>query len=125
MNRTRTGLALLALLSLADVPTPLVTDGDQPPMGVALVASALGLASLALVWYAARGSRRAVTPLVVLRIISALTSVPALFVDDVSGGVRALVVVFLALTAVGVALVLAPARARVARKGDAQTEVAR
>jgi hypothetical protein len=108
MNRTRTGLALLAFLSLVDVPTPLVTDGDHPPMSVALVSSALGLASLALAWYAARGSHRAVAPLVVLRVLSALTSVPAFFVDDVSGGMRALVVGFLALTAAGVALTVSP-----------------
>jgi hypothetical protein len=114
MNRTRTGLALLAVLSLVDVPTPLVTDGDHPPMGVALVTSLLGLASLALAWYAARGSRRAVAPLIGLRILSALTSVPAFFVDDVPAAIRFFVVVFLVLTTVGVALTLSPERAEVA-----------
>jgi hypothetical protein len=114
MNRTRTGLALLAVLALADIPTPLVTDGDHPPMGVALAASALGLASLALAWYAARGSRRAVAPLIALRVVSALTAVPALFFDDVPAGMRALVVVFLAVTAVGVAMTVPPARVEVA-----------
>jgi hypothetical protein len=43
-----------------------------------------------------------------LRVLSALTSVPAFFVDDVSGGTRALVVGFLALTAAGVALTVSP-----------------
>lgn len=115
MNRTRTGLTILGLLSLADVPMPLVTDGDHPPMGVALVVSALGLASLALVWYAASAARRAVAPLIGLRVLSALTAAPAFFVDDVSGGMRALVAVFIAFTAVGIAMVASPARAEVAR----------
>src|SRR3954462_5950088 len=42
----RPGLVLLGALSLADLAGPLTTDGDHPPMWVALVGAALGLASL-------------------------------------------------------------------------------
>ena len=82
------GLTLLALLSLVDVSGPLLTDGEHPPMAIALVGAALGLASLALVWYAARGASRAIAPLIGLRVISALTAVPAFFVSDVPAAAR-------------------------------------
>jgi hypothetical protein len=119
MNRTRTGLALLALLSLADVTAPLMDGGDGPPMAVALVASVIGLASLGLLWYVVRGARRAVVPLLALRALSALTAVPAFFAEDVSAFVRTLAAVFIALTVLGIVLV-APARAEAVR-----TELAR
>lgn len=110
MNPTRTlGLALLALLSLADVAEPVLTDGDHPPMAVALVASAIGLVSLALVWYAAHGVRRAVTPLLGLRALSALTALPAFVADDVPAAARTLAAVFVLLTVAGIAAVASPA----------------
>jgi hypothetical protein len=106
MSRSyRTGLVLLAVLSVADLAGPLTTDGDHPPMWVALVGAALGLASLACVVAAWRGSGRVVLPLVALRLVSAVTAVPAFFVDDVPAGVVALVVVFVVATLAGVALV--------------------
>ena len=101
----RAGLVLLGALSVADLAGPLTTDGDHPPMWVALVGAALGLASLACVVAAFRGSRRAVLPLVVLRLVSALSAVPAFFVDDVPAGIVALVAVFVVATITGVALV--------------------
>jgi hypothetical protein len=120
MNRTRTGLALLALLSLADLTAPLMDGGgDGPPMAVALVASVIGLASLGLLWYVVRGARRAVVPLLALRALSALTAVPAFFAGDVPPCVRPLAAVYIALTGLGIALV-APVRATSVR-----TEVAR
>lgn len=118
MTRTRNrdlGLGLLALLSLADVFAPVLTDDDQIPMAVALVASVIGLASLALIWYVVRGARRAVTPLIGLRVLSALTAVPAFFVDDASTAMRTLAGVLVALTIAGVALLTMPAPAKVSR----------
>jgi hypothetical protein len=120
MSRRSLGLALLALISLVDVAGPLLTDGEHPPMAVAVVGSVLGLASLAFAWYAGRGARRALAPLIGLRVLSALTAVPAFFAADVPAAARALAAVFVALTAGGIALVTVPARAGVAR-----TEVAR
>ena len=106
MSRSfRTGLVLLGVLSVLDVAGPLMTDGDHPPMSIALIGAALGLASLACVAAAWRGSRRAVLPLIVLRLVSALSALPAFFVDDVPAGIIALVAVIVAATLVGVALV--------------------
>ena len=74
-------------------------------MWVALLGAALGLVSLVCVAAIWRGSSRAVLPLVAVRLLSALSAVPAFFVDDVPAGVVALVVVFIAATLAGVALV--------------------
>jgi len=104
----KTGLALLGLLSLLDLVGPLVTDGETPPMEVALVGAALGLASLVLIAYVVRGATRAVTPLVVLRLLSAAAAVPAFFVDDVPEGVAALAGALVVLTLIGVVLLLRP-----------------
>ena len=106
MSRSfRTGLVLLGVLSVADLAGPLTTDGDHPPMFIALIGAALGLASLACVVAAWRGSHRAVLPLVVLRLVSVLSAVPAFFVDDVPAGIIALVAVFVVATLAGIALV--------------------
>ena len=114
MSRSyRTGLVLLGVLSVLDLAGPLMTDGDHPPMSIALIGSVLGVASLALVVATWRGSHRAVLPLVALRLLSALSAVPAFFVDDVPAGIIALVVVIVAATLVGVALV-SGSRARTA-----------
>jgi hypothetical protein len=77
---------------------------------VALVGSAIGLASLALVVPAWRGSRRAVWGLVGLRVLSALSAVPAFFVSDVPAPAVAAAAGLVALTALGVALLVAGTR---------------
>jgi hypothetical protein len=111
MSRTfRAGLVVLGLLSLGDLAAPLLTDGEHPPMSVALIGSALGLVSLVLVVLAWRGARRAVVPLIVLRVLSALAAVPAFFVGDVPAAAVAAAGLVVALTALGVALLLVPAR---------------
>jgi hypothetical protein len=113
MTRLRiAGLAILGLLSLLDLVGPLVTDGEHPPMEVALVGAVLGLASLVLVGYAWRGATRALAPLVVLRLLSAAAAAPAFFVDDVPVGATAFAGAFVALSVVGVALLARPAPAR-------------
>jgi ABC-type thiamin/hydroxymethylpyrimidine transport system permease subunit len=109
----RTGLALLGVVSLLDVLGPLASDGEHPPMWVALIGLALGAASLACIVAAWRGERRALLPLVVLRLASMLTAVPAFFVDDVPSGIVAFAAGFILVSLVGVALV-SGSRARVA-----------
>jgi hypothetical protein len=107
MSRSfRTGLVLLGVLSLLDVAGPLMTNGDDPPMSVALFGSVLGVASLFCVYLAWRGSGRAVLPLAGLRLLSALTALPAFFVGDVPPAIRALAGVIVLLSLVGVALIV-------------------
>lgn len=107
MSRSyRTGLVILGVLSLLDVAGPLMTDGDHPPMSVALIGCALGLVSLACLWPAWRGSTRAVLPLVVLRLLSALSAAPAFFVADVPGAIRVLAAAIVLVTLGAVAMVV-------------------
>ncbi|TDP94854.1 hypothetical protein [Labedaea rhizosphaerae] len=109
MSRSlRAGLVLLGLISVLDLLTPLVTDGDHPPMPIALGAAVLGLVSLALVVSAWRGAKRAIVPLVAGRVMSALAAVPAVFVAGTPGMLVAAVAAGLAITVTGAALVLAP-----------------
>jgi hypothetical protein len=107
MSRSfRAGLGILGVLSLLDVAGPLLTDGDNPPMAVALVGALLGVASLVLVVLVWRGARRAVLPLVGLRLLSALSAAPAFFVGDVPGAIRGLAAAIVLLTLVGITLVV-------------------
>lgn len=115
MSRSvRAGLVVLGALSLIDVATPLFTNGDAPPMPIALGLCALGLASLVLVVFAWRGARRVVLPLVVLRAVSALSALPALFDAGVSTALDIAVGALLLVAAAGIVLVLTP-RTAVAR----------
>ncbi|TWP50411.1 hypothetical protein FKR81_19725 [Lentzea tibetensis] len=104
---TRAGLIVLGVLSVLDLLLPLLTDGEHPPMAIALVAAALGLASLVLVVSAWRGATRAVVPLVVLRALSALGAVPAAVVPGVPQPAIIAAGAGVLLTAVGIVLVLA------------------
>ncbi|WBQ07827.1 hypothetical protein [Kribbella sp. CA-293567] len=111
MNRRfRAGLVILGLLSLGDLAAPLLTDGEHPPMSIALIASALGLVSLILVGLAWRGERRAVVPLIVLRVVAALSAVPAFFAGGVPAAAVGVAALFLVLTGLGTAMLLLPAR---------------
>lgn len=109
------GLTVFGVLSAADLALPLLTDGEHPPMPVALLVAALGLASLALVVLAWRDTRprarRAVSALVVLRLLSAATAVPAFFAAGAPAAALTSAAAVVALTLTGTALVLAPARA--------------
>ncbi len=111
MSRTfRAGLVLFGVLSVGDLVGPLLTDGEHPPMSVALIGSALGLVSLVLVVLAWRGARRAVVPLIALRLLSGLSAVPAFFAGDVPAVAMVAAGVTIALAVAGTALVLVPAR---------------
>jgi CHASE2 domain-containing sensor protein len=110
----RIGLILLGVLSLVDLAGPLLTDGDNPPMSVAIAASVLGAASLVCAVLAWRGNRGALITLVVLRLISAVSAAPAFFVTGVPTVAVVAAAAIVALTLVGVVLVLGAARERTA-----------
>ncbi len=102
---TRTGLILLGLLSVGDIVGLALTDGEHPPYAVAAVGAALGVGSLYFVAKGWQGSRAALRPLFALRIASALTAVPAFFVNAVPTAALAAAAALVVLTAVGVFLV--------------------
>lgn len=105
-RRVAAGLVLLGLLSLVDAAGLLLTDGETPPIAVAAVGTVLGVASLVLVVLAWRGSRVAAIGLVVLRLLSAATAVPAFTVPGVPGPVQAFAATIVVLTLLGCGLVL-------------------
>jgi peptidoglycan/LPS O-acetylase OafA/YrhL len=100
----RTGLLVLGLVSLGDVATIFVTDGDTPPYAVAALALVLGLASLWLVVSALRDPHRPLRLLIGLRVLSAVTAVPAFFAAGVPAPARMAAAAVVCLTAVGVLL---------------------
>ena len=111
MSRSnRFGLVVLGLLSVVDLFSPLMTDGEHPPMEIAVGGSIVGLISLALVVFAWRGKRWALAPLITLRLASALLAVPAFFASDVPAAAVAAAGVGVAATIIGVVAVLLPAR---------------
>ena len=110
----RIGLVILGLLSLGDIATLALTDGETPPYAVAAVAALLGLVSLVLVVRAFRDPSRPIRLLIGLRVLSAVTALPAFFVSDVPAGAQAAAAGVVVLTAVGVLLVAAPSHVAVA-----------
>ncbi len=109
MTRTRsatTGLILLGLLSLTDVASLLLTDGEHPPLWVGVLGTVSGVASLVLVVLAWRGTPTALGWLVGLRVLSALSAVPAFVVLDVPAWAQLFAGSFIVLTVLGCALVL-------------------
>jgi hypothetical protein len=112
------GLVLAGLLGLVDTVSILTDTGDGPPLVIIVAGTVLGLLTLAGVWFGWRGSRAGIVTVVVTRLLSALSAVPAFFVDDVPGGLVALAGVGVVVTLVAVALVAPalrqPVRAEVA-----------
>jgi hypothetical protein len=82
----RAALVLFGLLSVADIVGLAMTDGKHPPYAIAVIGAVLGVVSLWLVVRIWRGDWRGVLLLVGLRVLSALSAVPAFFVSDVPTG---------------------------------------
>ncbi|KAB7743096.1 hypothetical protein GA707_15780 [Nostocoides sp. F2B08] len=97
------GLAIFALLSFGDIATLALTDGESPPYAVAALAALLGAASLALVVQGYRDPARSLRLLIGLRVLAAVTALPAFFVDA-PGGAQAAAGAIVVLTAAAVLL---------------------
>ena len=115
-TRTRAGLVLAALLGVADVvsaffPTP---DGEPgPPLPIVVLGGLIGLATLAAVVPAWRTGRRGALRVVAgTRVLSAISALPAFFVD-VPAWLKLATAVAVVLTVVCVVLVLSPTRTTV------------
>ena len=100
----RVGLWLLGFCSLLDIAGLAMTDGKTPPWAVAIAGAVLGAVSLVLVVRALRGVG-GVRLLIALRILSALSAVPAFLADDVPGAAVAAATVVVVLNVAGVLLV--------------------
>jgi len=104
------GLVILGLLSVGDLLGPFLTDGEHSPMFIALIGAALGLVSLAAIYGVRRGSKASLTGLLVVRVLSALAAAPAFSEPGVPPAAKTVAGVYIALTIVGVVLVLSSRR---------------
>jgi hypothetical protein len=109
----KVGLALAAVLGVSDVasafsPTP---EGEVgPPVGILLLGGVLGVVTLvAVVWAFRSRSRGAVRIVAASRIVSAITALPAFFVD-IPDWLRLMAGVIVILTVVVVVMMLLPSR---------------
>ena len=114
--RVRIGLGIAALLGLLDCTSlffPPSEPGEVgPPVGILALGTLLGVATLVAVlvaWRTGRGA--AVWVAAVTRIVSVLLALPA-FVFGAPREVQQLVAVFVVISIVAVALMLAPGRRR-------------
>lgn len=115
MNRFHLGLLLCALSAAFNVDGLIALgQSDPPPVGVGIGSAVAGLATLAGVLLAWRNRPGGTALVVASRLISALVlGVPAYFIGA-PGWVYATVTIGMALAAVGLALMWASRRTRVA-----------
>ncbi len=108
---TTYGLAICALLAVFDIVSlGALGANDGPPVPIVLLGAVLGLITLAGARIAWRGRRSGVVTVIVARVISALTALPAFFVDDVPDWGPPVAGIFVVLTIVGVGLLVASLR---------------
>lgn len=113
-RKNRTGLALAAVLGLLDLTNLLDLSGEDlgpgtqgPPTGVLIADGILGLVTLIAVAHTWRTAGRMGSRVVAgSRILSVLTSLPALFVSGVPAWAVALVAVSVIVSVVAISLVL-------------------
>jgi hypothetical protein len=105
---TTVGLVLGGLLGLSDAIGIVTSGGDGPPFPVAVAGSVLGVVTLVGVVLGWRGRRGGIVTVIVTRLLSALTAVPAFFVDDVPAPLVAVAAFGVGVTLLAVGL-LAPA----------------
>jgi presenilin-like A22 family membrane protease len=115
-TRLRIGLGIAALLGLLDCTSlffPPTQPGQVgPPVGILVVGTLLGVATLVAVLVAWRtGRRTAIRVTALTRIVSVLLALPA-FIFGAPAEVQQLVAVFVVISAIAVALMLAPERRR-------------
>jgi O-antigen/teichoic acid export membrane protein len=109
----RAGLIIALLLGLLDLSAPFTPtpDGeDGPPYAILLIDAVLGLITVVAVVIAWRTARRGAVRIAAgARIISAVTALPAFFVE-VPAALQAAVGLFVVVTIACVVLMLAPSR---------------
>ncbi len=110
-RRQRVGLALGALLSIGNIPSVLTPtpDGEVgPPVLILWVGTLLGVIGLVAVVVAWRsGNRAALRVAAGSLIVTALTALPALFVD-IDATLKVLSAVSVVLTVIAVVLMFSP-----------------
>ena len=111
-TKQKVGLVLCGLYCLSSIPSVLESqpDGEEgPPMAILVLSSVLGVIGLVAVVAAWRGSRLGLRVAAGALIVSALTGLPAFFVD-VPAGIKLLTGVSVLVTIGTIVLMFSPAR---------------
>ena len=113
-TKNKIGLVLAGLLGVVDcvsLATPPPPDGEAgPPIGILVLGTVLGVITIVAVVIAWRTARRGAIRIAAgARILSAITALPAFFVD-VPPALKAFVAVGVIITVASVVLMLTPAR---------------
>jgi hypothetical protein len=117
-TKNKVGLVLSGLMGLGDVlglAALSQNDGSEPgpPDGVLVFGAIMGIVTIAAVVYAWRtGNRLGSRVAAGTRILSAITSLPAFFVDDVPAGLVVVAGSGIVITVVAVWLLLSPPKPR-------------
>jgi len=112
-TRNKVGLGIAALLGLIDCASLLFTTAEGevgPPVAILVLTTLCGIVTLVAVGPAWRSGDRVATRVTAgARIVSALTALPAFFVD-IPAGVVVITAALVVLTVVSVVLMMTPAR---------------
>lgn len=102
----RTGIVLCALLAVADIVGMFLFGLGTAPIGVVILTTGLGLATLVGAAFAWRGSTRAVWVTGITRVVAALGVIPILLVPDAPKDAVPMAISMLAVTVVAAALLV-------------------
>jgi hypothetical protein len=111
-TRQKVGLAIAGLICLTGIPAVLfpTPDGDEgPPLAILALDTVLGVIGLVAVIAAWRGSRLGLRIAAAALIVSALTTIPAFFVD-VPAGIKLAAGASVVVTIGAIVLMFSPAR---------------
>jgi hypothetical protein len=106
------GLVIAGILGLSDAVGPLTGVGDGPPMAVMIADALLGIVTVVGVVFGWRGNRGGIIAVIVSRILSAMSALPAFFVSDVPKPAVVVAAVGITITLVAVVLVVPALRTR-------------
>lgn len=117
-SRQQAGFVLAAIVAFANLPGAFVPTGDDdgggPPLGILIFAAVAAIVIIGLLAKAWRdGSRGAMRVAAGLLILTALSAVPAFFVEDVPAALQLFAGLYILGTIVSVVLLFSPAQRRV------------
>ena len=107
MKNLKVGLGICILLAVLDVVGVFGSGAeDAPPLALNILSAVVGVVTLVAVKRAFQADPTALKVVLGSRLASVVLSVPVYFVDDAPTWAKAAVGAYLALTAVGIALIL-------------------
>jgi hypothetical protein len=107
------GLILAGLLGISDIIGFVGAGSEGPPVPILIADTVLGVITVVGVVLGWRGRRGGIVAVIVTRLLSALSAVPAFFVDGVPAPLVAVAALGIAVTLLAVGLLAPALRSRV------------